>query len=71
MATPQKRTRFQIDASTELRDLTKEVAARHRQSLTQYVLLALSAFAKKDDKDLTDFITKELASKQPPGRPQK
>jgi hypothetical protein len=71
MATPQKRTRFQIDASAELRDLTKEVASRHRQPLTEYVLRALSAFAKKDDKDLSDFIERELKEKQPPGRPQK
>lgn len=71
MQEPKKRTRFQIDASTELRDLTKEVASRHRQSLTEYVLRAVSAFAKNTDKDLTEFIEKELAGKQPPGRPQK
>jgi uncharacterized protein (DUF1778 family) len=72
MATPQKRTRFQIDASTDLRDLAKEVAARHRLSLTEYVLVALAAYAKNhDDKDLASFIEKELAAKPKPGRPQK
>jgi uncharacterized protein (DUF1778 family) len=71
MQEPKKRTRFQIDASTELRDLTHEVARRHRKSLTEYVLRAIAAFAQKDDEDLAKFIEKELASKQPPGRPQK
>ena len=66
-----KRTRFQIDASAELRDLTHEVARRHRKSLTEYVLRAVAEFAKKEDKDLTEFIEKELAEKAKPGRPQK
>jgi len=64
-----KRTRFQIDASVELRKLAKKVAGRHDQSLTEYVLLAIAATAKKEDKDLYDLIIKELAEKQPPGRP--
>lgn len=67
----QKRQRLQVDASNELRDLTKEVATRHRQSLTEYVLKAIAAFARKEDKDLSDFIEKELAEKQKPGRPPK
>jgi hypothetical protein len=73
MEEPKKttRTRFQIDATPELRDLTHEVARRHRKSLTDYVLRAIAAFAKKDDPDLTEFIEKELAEKAKPGRPQK
>jgi uncharacterized protein (DUF1778 family) len=63
-----KRTRFQIDASIELRDLAKEVASRRRQTLTEFVLKAL---AKEGDVKLTKLIEKELAEKQPPGRPQK
>lgn len=68
MDTPKKRTRFQIDASTDLRDLAKEVAARRRLTLTEFVLGAL---AKEGDPKLTKLIEKELAEKQPPGRPQK
>lgn len=68
----QKRQRIQIDASNELRDLAKEVGARHRESLTVYVLTAMLARARKDgDKDLVDFIEKEMADKPKPGRPQK
>ena len=68
MPTPKKRTRFQIDATTELRDLAKEVAARRRLTLTEFVLKSL---AKEGDSKLTKLIEKELADKQPPGRPQK
>lgn len=68
MATPKKRTRFQIDASIELRDLAKEVAATRRMTLTEFVLHALS---KEGDPRLTKLIAKELKDKQPPGRPQK
>lgn len=67
MATPKKRTRFQIDASTELRDLAKEIAAKRRMTLTEFVLTALS---KEGDARLTKLIEKELKEKQPPGRPQ-
>ena len=63
-----KRTRFQIDASTEIRDQAKEVASRRRLTLTEFVLQAL---AKEGDAKLTKLIEKELADKQPPGRPQK
>jgi len=70
MEEPKKRTRFQIDASPELRDFTYEVARRHRISLTEYMLRAVAAFAKTDDPDLTEAIEKELAEKRPPGRPQ-
>lgn len=63
-----KRTRFQIDASTEIRDQAKEVASRRRLTLTEFVLQAL---AKEGDTKLTKLIEKELAEKQPPGRPQK
>jgi uncharacterized protein (DUF1778 family) len=62
-----KRTRFQIDASTEIRDQAKEVASHRRQTLTEFVLKAL---AKEGDPELTKLIEKELAEKQPPGRPQ-
>ena len=68
MATPKKRTRFQIDASNELRDLAKEIAAKRRMTLTEFVLTALS---KEGDPRLTRLINKELKNKQPPGRPQK
>jgi len=68
MADAKKRTRFQIDASTDLRDLAKEVAARRRQTLTVFVLGAL---AKEGDPELTKLIKKELAEKPSPGRPQK
>jgi uncharacterized protein (DUF1778 family) len=70
MEEPKKRTRFQIDASPELRDFTHEVARRHRKSLTEYVLRAVAAFAQKEDKDLAEFIEKELSEKAKPGRPQ-
>ena len=69
MATPNKRTRFQIDASIELRDLAKEVAAKRRMTLTELVLTALSK--EGGDPRLTKLIKKELEEKQPPGRPQK
>lgn len=62
-----KRTRFQIDASPTLIDQAKEVAIRRRLTLTDFVLLAL---AKEGDAKLTKLIEKELAQKQPPGRPQ-
>ena len=68
MATLKKRTRFQIDASTELRDLAKEVAAKRRMTLTEFVLTALS---KEGEPRLTKLIAKELKEKQPSGRPQK
>ena len=63
-----KRTRFQIDASVPVRDQAREVASRRRLTLTNFVLLAL---AKEGDAKLTKLIKKELAEKQPPGRPQK
>jgi hypothetical protein len=63
-----KRPRFQIDASRAIRDQAKEVASRRRLTLTDFVLQAL---AKEGDKELTKLIEKELAEKQPPGRPQK
>ena len=62
------RQRVQLDMPRVIRKRAKAVAADRDMALVELVLRAL---AKVGDKELTKLIEKELAQKQPPGRPQK
>ena len=60
------RPKLQIDASSEVRKRAKAVAYERDQSLTEFVLNALS---KEGDKKLAALIEEDLKNRIGPGRP--